>query len=530
MIGSYTLIAEKPRLLKMPDISMRRYKPDIRQLLFALVLSLPLPVAGLDEKAIDDVANRALAAFEVQGMTVAVVRHTETIFLKGYGLRDVERGLPITPDTYFRIGSTSKAFTSAALALLVQEGKLAWDDKLIEHMPEFRLYDTGATEAFSVRDLLTHRSGLWSGAGDYMLWPAPSGFSRAEVIANLRHFRPVTPFGSTYAYSNALYVAAGELVARLAGTSYERFVQARLLAPLDIPCYAGEVPSVAMVNAAEPYVPYQGKPLRVDRNRLAGKSPVMAAAGGITCNGHGMARWMTTLLSGGKGVLAPQQITELWTGVTKMRVTTKDRERNGTTQRAYALGWRIADVHGFETVSHTGTLLGFQSQVVLVPAKGLGIAVLVNGTSTRARSAVMQALLASWLAPDQPPRDWIAEYSAPAAAPRPEPRLPETVDLPLEAYTGTYTDTWFGTVTVSEREDGGLGLASTRMPALAGAMLPRSGHEFLLKWYDPTVDADFLARFEPGPDGTVIGLRLASTARSSNAMSDLKIMHFLRSR
>ena len=110
------------------------------------------------------------------------------------------------------------------------------------------------------------------------------------------------------------------------------------------------------------------------------------------------------------------------------------------------------------------------------------------------------------------------------------PKLPETVDLPLEAYTGTYADTWFGAITVSAREAGGLGLASTRMAALAGAMIPRSGHEFLIKWYDPTVDADFLARFEPGPDGTVTGLRLASTARSSSSMSDLKVMHFQRSR
>jgi len=412
----------------------------------------------------------------------------------------------------------------------VQEDKLDWDDKVTGHLPEFSLYDAGVTQDFSVRDLLTHRSGLWSGAGDYMLWPAPSGFSRSEVIANLRHLKPVTSFGSTYAYSNALYVAAGELIARSTGTPYETFVQTRLLEPLGIPCFAGEVPEGAMANAAEPYVPYQGRQLRVDRNRLVGKPPVMAAAGGVTCNAEGMARWMTTLLAGGKGVLAPGQIAEMWTGITKMRVSTRERERDGTTHRAYALGWRIADMHGFETVSHTGTLLGFQSQVVLVPAKGLGITVLANGTSTRARSAVMQSLLASWLAPDRPQRDWIVEYTAPAAAPRQVRSLPETVDLPLEAYTGTYADTWFGTITVSAREDGGLGLASARMPALAGAMTPRSGHEFLLKWYDPTVDADFLARFEPGPDGTVVGLRLASTARSSGRMSDLKAMHFLRSK
>lgn len=213
-----------------------------------------------------------------------------------------------------------------------------------------------------------------------------------------------------------------------------------------------------------------------------------------------------------------------------MPVSRQERERDKTTHRAYALGWRIADIHGFETVSHTGTLLGFHSQVMLVPAKGLGITVLTNGTNTRARSAVMQALLVSWLAPDISVRDWIAEYTAPVVPPQHIPKLPETVDLPLEAYTGTYADKWFGAITVSAREDGRLGLASTRMPALAGEMIPRSGHEFLIKWYDPTVDADFIARFEPGPDGTLTGLRLASTARSSGGMSDLDVMHFLRSR
>ena len=117
-----------------------------------------------------------------------------------------------------------------------------------------------------------------------MLWPAPSGFSRAEVIANLRHFKPVTPFGSNYAYSNALYVAAGELIASVSGTPFETFVQTRLMDSLGIPCFAGEVPDGAMTDAAEPYVPYQGKPLRVDRNRLIGRPPMMTAAGGITCN------------------------------------------------------------------------------------------------------------------------------------------------------------------------------------------------------------------------------------------------------
>jgi len=500
-----------------------------RLLLLCLLLSsLHLQAKGLDVQAVDGIAARALAAFDVPGMAIAVVRDGETVLLKGYGLRDVERGLPVTPDTHFRLGSTSKAFTTAALALLVQQGKLGWDDRLTAHLPDFRLYDTAATQSFSVRDMLTHRSGLWSGAGDFMLWPAPSGFSQTEVIANLRHFRPVTPFRKRYAYNNALYVTAGELIATVSGKPYQAFVETELMKPLGIACFAGEVPDEALADAAEPYVPYQDKPLRVDRNRLAGPSPVMVAAGGITCNGEGMARWMAALLAGGKDVISPESIAELWTGVTRMPVSSREKERDGTTYRYYALGWRIADVNGFETVSHTGTLLGFQSEVMLVPARKLGITVLSNGANTRARSAVTRALLMALLAPDEPPRDWIAEYSSTSALPAPGPDLPNAVDLPLDAYRGSYEDTWFGALTVSMREDGALYLASARMPAMTGKMLPRSGHEFLVKWEDPTVDADFIARFAPAPDGTIAGLRLASTAQSGAGPSDLDAMHFLR--
>ncbi|MCB1701049.1 MAG: serine hydrolase [Halioglobus sp.] len=514
----------------MSVLSLSYQRPFMRHvlLLSLLLVALQLQAAGPDEQAIDSIAGRALVAFDVPGMVVVVVKDGETVLLKAYGLRDVEHALPVTPHTYFRLGSTSKAFTTAALALLVQEGKLNWEDRLTKYLPEFRLHDEGATQAFSIRDMLTHRSGLWSGAGDYMLWPEPSGFTPAEVIANMRHFRPVTPFRSSYAYSNAFYVMAGELVARISGMTYQAFVEAELIKPLGVACFAGAVPEEAMADAAEPYVPYQGAPLRVDRNRLTTQTPVMVAAGGIACNGEGMARWMKALLAGGKGVLAPESIAELWTGVTPLPVSAREKERDGTTRRAYALGWRISDVKGYETVSHTGMLLGFQSQVVLVPARGLGIAVLSNGTSTRARSAVSQALLMGWLAPDEAPRNWVAEYTAASAVPGAEPQLPNTVELPLEAYRGNYVDDWFGTVTVTMREDGALGLASTRMPAMTGKMLPRSGHEFLVKWDDPTVDADFIARFEPGANGSILGLRLASTAHSPGQASDLDAMHFIR--
>ncbi|WCL55327.1 serine hydrolase [Gimibacter soli] len=496
--------------------------------LVALAACLSLPaVAGVpDEAALDALVPKALTAFDVPGMAIAVVKDGEIQLMKGYGLRDVAAGLPVDSRTYFRLGSTTKAFTTAALSLLVSEGKLGWNDRLVTHLPAFRLHDPAVTDMFTVKDMLTHRSGLPASAGDFMLWPMPSGFSRAEVIANLHRFAPVAPFRAKYAYNNAFYVVAGELVAALSGMPYEDFVEARLMKPLGIDCYAGEVPKAALADAAEPYVPYQGKPLRVDRNRLGTGTLVMAAAGGVACNAEGMARWMTALLDGGAGVIAPERVAEMWAGVTPMPVSARDKERDGTSARSYALGWRVADVKGHQTVSHTGALLGTQSQVMLVPEIGLGITLLSNGTNSGPQSAVMQALLMQYLAPEEADRDWIAAF---ARKPFTPPPMPETMPLaaPEEAYIGTYADEWYGSVMISRREDGSLGFEMARMAAFKGKMRPIAADETLIKWDDPTADADFIAKFDMVGD-KITGFRLIYTAGSKGSVTDLDAMYFHR--
>jgi len=168
----------------------------------------------LATKDIDRVVETTMQEFNVPGIAVAVVKDGEVIHMKGYGVSSIATGRRTDENTLFGIASNSKAFTAAALAILVDEGKLTWNTKVIDVIPEFRLYNSYVTEDFSIKDLLTHRSGMGLGAGDLMLWPDSSSFTREDIIHNLRYLRQVSPFRTKYDYDNLLYIVAGEVVAR----------------------------------------------------------------------------------------------------------------------------------------------------------------------------------------------------------------------------------------------------------------------------------------------------------------------------
>jgi CubicO group peptidase (beta-lactamase class C family) len=197
-----------------------------------LAQTVPPVSAPLDVAAVDAVVACALQAFDVLGMAVAVVKDGQVVLAKGYGVSSLKTKALVDANTLFSIASNSKAFTTAALGLLVDEGKLQWDDKVTKYIPEFQLYDPYVTAEFTVRDLLCHRSGLALGAGDLMQFPDSSDFTVKDIIHNLRYFKPVSSFRSKYAYDNNLYLVAGEVVTRVAWQSWAEFVQVRLLQPL----------------------------------------------------------------------------------------------------------------------------------------------------------------------------------------------------------------------------------------------------------------------------------------------------------
>ncbi|WP_417450932.1 serine hydrolase [Kordiimonas sp.] len=511
--------------------------------LTAALLLTPLAAKAdpLPDGEINSIVTKALETFNTPGMAVGIVKDGKVIHLQGYGIRDMHSREAVTPDTLFRIASTSKAFTAAALAILVDEGTLSWDDKVIDYLPDFRMMDAWVTREFTIRDLLTHRSGLGAGAGDLMLWPEPSGFSREEIIKNLRHFKPVSSFRSEYAYDNLLYIVAGEVVAAASGMSWENFVQSRILDALGMGCYAGDIPVEGLGDVATPHGWHDDKLVTIPRNAITGKATVSAAAGGMVCNARGMNTWMLTQLAGGISpsgvrVFSEARRDEMWKSETILGVGSLDRDWNNTHFRTYALAWRKADVLGYEVISHTGTLSGMQAYVSLVPELDLGVVILSNGSHYGARTSVMQAVLHGFLTgPEAVSRDWVKVYddwlaarlAAKAAAEGTPREGTGDVFLPLDAYAGTYRDAWLGAATVA-LDGGALRFSSARAVKLTGKLEPFEQNTFIIRWDDPMIGEDAYVRFELDFDGKVTGMKLAHMSADFDFSFDIQDLNFIR--
>ena len=181
---------------------------------------------------VDSLVERTLKTFDVPGIAVAIVKDDKIIHAKGYGVRSLNTMEKVDENTLYGIASNSKAFTAAALGMLADEGKLKWDDKVTDYIPEFKMYNPYVTDEFTIRDLLTHRSGLGLGAGDLMFWPDSNNFTLKDIIHNLRYLKQVSGFRTKYDYDNLMYIVAGEVVKRISGISWEDFIETRIMQPL----------------------------------------------------------------------------------------------------------------------------------------------------------------------------------------------------------------------------------------------------------------------------------------------------------
>ena len=212
-----------------------RIKYTVRMRWLSLILLLacaPLLAAQSGPPAdLDSYVARVMKTFDVPGLSVAIVKDGKVVLAKGYGVRKMGEPAPVDENTLFGIGSNTKAFTSAALATLVDEGKLSWDDKVFERLPGFQMYDPYVSHEMTIRDLLTHRSGMGLGEGDLLFWPHTT-FTRGEIIYKLRFMKPASSFRSNYAYDNLLYMTAGQIIPAVTGKTWEQYVHERILGPL----------------------------------------------------------------------------------------------------------------------------------------------------------------------------------------------------------------------------------------------------------------------------------------------------------
>lgn len=413
------------------------------------------PLAGFDAYV-----NQAINDWEVPGVAIAVVKDDKVVFAKGYGVRKVGDPAPVDERTLFAIGSTSKAFTAAAIAMLIDEGKLKWDDRVTKYLPGFELYDPYATRELTIRDLLSHRSGL--PGGDLVWYGTERG--RDEVLHRVRYLRPASSLRSRFGYQNIMFLAAGQIVAKVSGLSWDEFIRLRFFQPLGMTASNTSIRELNG-NVASPHDRIGGKITAIPYRSLDNIAP----AGAINSNVAEVAEWVRLQLGrgsiGNRRLISEAAIKEMQSSQTVMRADSAfSLWYPGIRFVNYGLGWILSDYRGRKVVEHVGSIDGMRAQVALIPEENLGLVVLSSrGTSlpTALSYRIFDAFLAA------PPRDWSSEMLAKAKASdgqedATEKRLESArvkgtqPTLKPEEYAGKFANDLYGDVTIT-LADGRLG-------------------------------------------------------------------------
>ena len=444
------------------------------------------------------------------GAAIAIVEDGRTTFARGFGVTDLAASRPVDSDTLFFTGSTGKAFTSAALAILVDQGKIKWDDKVIDHMPDFRLWDAWVTREFTIRDLLVHRSGLGLGAGDLLFVPR-SNLARKEIVRRLRFIPPATSFRSSYAYDNVLYVVAGQLIEEVSGQSWEQFMLRNVLRPAGMKRTTVDAAGRAAAgNVARPHARVNGVIRGAGEQVPLGPEAVIPAnaapAGGLSVSAEDMSKWLTLQLAQGDlpgeaRLFSEAQAKEMWTPQVLMPISPwpEPIRQTQATFSTYALGWNVRDYHGAKIVMHGGGVFGSITQVVLIPEKNVGFSIMMNSEESGMLAGLTYELIDHYLG--RPRGQWpeaftafldtrqkeaIAFLQTPAAQP-----AKVGPSLPLARYAGDYKDPWFGTIKIREKA-GKLAVEFPHWPGL-GATLDHHQYEtFKTRFNDPVVEPAYV--------------------------------------
>lgn len=436
----------------------------------AVALSAFAQNQTIDPKQIDRVMFATMKAWQIPGLAVAIVKNDRVVHVNAYGVKDLSTGDPVTIDTLFQIASTSKAFTSTALAMLVDEGKLGWDDPVRRHIEYFRLSDACADAQVTVRDIISHRTGL---SRHDELWDN-TPLTREDVIRRIGTVELSKPFRSAYQYQNIMFIAAGEVIARASAMPWDDFMRTRIFKPLMM---TRTVTTDAEWNAADHATGY-----RYDwkTNRIAPQRPIdtttIGAGGGIKSSARDMANWLRFQLSNGvfndTQLVSPEALTETKTPHTPIRMEAFTRDTHPESNvLSYALGWNVQDYRGELLVAHAGALNGFRTNVNLLPRRDAGFVVMSNVGRGLALVALRNTL--ADMLTGKPQRDWNAYYlmidrkaDEKAEKDKQERKAKRKADTkpsrPLDEYAGIYQNGAYGSAKVTQ-VDGGLVLQWNRL-------------------------------------------------------------------
>jgi CubicO group peptidase (beta-lactamase class C family) len=489
----------------------RRVVGWLSMLVLSLVAVAPLSAQLPD--GLDDYIEKVRTDWNVVGIAVAVVKDDSLVYAKGFGLRELGKPERVDEHTLFAIGSNSKAFTAAGIGILVDEGRMSWDDRVVEHLPWFQLYDPYVTREITVRDLLSHRSGL--GRRGDANWYA-TDFSREEVVRRIRHLEPNSSFRSRAGYQNTMFLAAGLVTDAVTGVTWDEFIKSRIFQPLGMSRSNTSTLDLASDdNVASPHQPFDGTVKVIPYRNLDNVAP----AGSINSSVWEMTHWLRAMLGegefAGERLLSDSVVREVHTPNIIYPMGPQTRKLFPSMHfSTYGLGWGLRDYQGRLVAGHTGGIDGMLSQVTLVPEEELGVVVLTNTSNRGSFNAITWYIVDSYLG--VPTRDWNALFlqlnqeaekaAAEQQRKREEGRVKATSpSLPLSEYVGTYDNDMYGTMTVSE-EDGKL--VCRRHTAFVGDLEHWHYDTFVAKWRDLSMSAgpgtEFT--FTLGSNGKVTGV------------------------
>ena len=459
--------------------------------LFLLLFVFPVFVFAqtLDErlKEIDACAEKTRLEWNVPGIAVAIVKDDKVVFAKGYGVREMGKTEKVDENTLFAIASNSKAFTTASLAILVDEKKLNWDDKVMNYLPEFQLYNPYVTSELTIRDLVSHRSGLDTFSGD-LLW-YETNYNSDEILRRVRFLKPKSSFRSQFGYQNLMFIAAGRIVEKVSGKTWSQFVTERILTPLGMSRTTTSVKNLKD-NFSMPHNE-SGGALRVLHS---GNVDGASAAAGLNSSAADVAKWLRLQLGRGKfegkQIFSEQQSGVMWSAHTILGVNPFPAKDAPTRLfSAVGLGWFINGYRGRKVVSHGGGLDGMISQTAMMPEENLGLVVLTNsetGVNTILQNKIFDVFL------DAPKRDWSAERLERAKQNKAKAeeedtklvasRTADTIpSLLIKNYAGNYTDQLYGDATIAV-ENGKLVLRFIQSPNFVADLEHWHYETFQIKW------------------------------------------------
>lgn len=490
----------------------------------------------LTDKQIDSLVQKSMETFNVPGIAVAVIKDGEVVHSEGYGVRSADEGGKVDANTLFGIASNTKAFTSAAIGKLIDEGKLTWDTKVAEIIPEFELYSPYLTYEVTVRDILSHRTGLGLGAGDLMVFPANNTWTEEELIHNLRYLKPVSPLRTAFHYNNLMFLVAGEVVERVSKMPYEQFILENFIQPLGMKNTVVNYKKIEdHNNEITGHVPVDGKLLPV------GLSFTDAAnsAAGIWSSINDMSKWVQAQLNDGKygknlsdSLFSEKAHHEMW--AIQTIIPRGGKGAYNTHFSGYGLGWFVSDVEGYKEITHSGGLLGIVTKVLMIPELDLGIVVLTNQQSGAAFSSIANSIKDGYLGIE--PRDWIMQYKTymtakKEAAQKVVDSAWETVQQNtkkpnLDNFVGTFNDPWFGNMDIYKNGEK-LYFRAEKAKGLTGELFHYKGDTFIIKWDDRSLLADAFIMFTLNKEGKANGAKIEAVSPMTDFSFDFQDLDFI---